>query len=85
MFLHQRLIVKYPVHGVIDGKEIDPSVNGYLIQNGSRKIIDKRIAGQIDQSFLRQIRIKDLGSDKDVGNIVRPHLFPTVGSTKSPP
>ena len=84
MFLHQCLIVKDPVHGIIDGQKINLSVQRDLIQNRSRKIVDKRISGQIDQVFLRQIFIQYLGGNKDVRNIAGAHLRPTIAGTVAP-
>ena len=78
VLLHQGLVVEDTVHGIVSGQQVNPSVDGYLIQDSVGKSSDERVAGQVHQAFPGQVFIQNLGSDKNIGDVVRLHLCPGI-------
>ena len=84
MLFHQGLVVKGSVHGVVYRKEVNPAGDGHLVQDGGGKAVDKGITGQVRQAFLRQFLVQNLRCDKNIRDVVSPHLGPAVASLIGP-
>ena len=78
VLLHQRLIVVDPMQGGTDRQKIDPAVHGGIFHKRRTDLIYEIKAGQVCQPFTRKRGVQDLGSDKNVRDIVSSHLSPFI-------